>query len=329
MDILQNVSSIQWKRRYFTTGEFEIHCRATETNLKYLRDPYRIVNNETQEIGFIRYTYPSISDDGQDEMEVRGYMDNLDHRVNTKTRHITNVETGLYNLVNANIRYLPIAIAPTKGLSATVDHDTTWQELRTTFQELCMEVGYGYRILKNGSTMNQIEIYERGINENVKFSDKIGNIIAQAYLLDTADWKNYAYVAAEGESSQRFVIEIDQRKYSYGERRRELYVDARQIQRKYTDESGQEREYTEEEYRNVVRDYGLQKLKEHNRQILFECDINANDTLYTYKKDYFLGDVIRTVSEKYGLNTLMRITGVDEILEDDTRVNLILEQYEE
>lgn len=324
MDILQNVSSIQWKTEYYTTGSFEIHCKATDSNLTYLRDGYRLWNTETDELGFIRYAYPSIDTEGRDELEVHGYFDNLDQRINPTTSSIKNVETDLYALVNKNKRGLDITCANAKGLTATVDHDTTWETLRSSFQAICQEVGYGYRMLKNGTTLNQIEIYERGLNDGVKFSDKIGNIIAQSYLEDTSEYCNYAYVAGAGKSDERYVIEIDLRKND--EPRRELYVDAKNIQRTYTDDNGTQQTYTDDEYYQVVYNYGYGKLMEHRRKSQFECTINSSDSLYTYRKDYFVGDIVPTESVKYGINTNMRITGANLIIEDNTKVDLVLEE---
>lgn len=99
VNILQNVSSIQWKTSYFTTGSFQINCKATKDNLAYLQDGYRLLNTETNEIGFIRYAYKSIDEEGRDTLEIHGYLDNLDQRINPNTNMVTNVETGLYELV--------------------------------------------------------------------------------------------------------------------------------------------------------------------------------------------------------------------------------------
>lgn len=326
VDILQNVSSIQWHTAYYTTGTFEIHCKATESNLAYLRDGYRIWNTDTNEIGFVRYTYPSIDMEGHDELEIHGYLDNLDLRINPTMSSVKNVETDLYALVEKNKRDLDITCAAVKGLTATVDHDTTWESLRDSFQAICQEVGYGYRMLKNGNTLNQIELYERGLNENVKFSDKIGNIQAQSFLRDTSDYYNYAYVAGAGKSDERYVIEIDMRKN--GEPRRELYVDAKNVQRTYTDANGKQQTYTDDQYHQVVYNYGYSKLMEHRAKSEFECTVNSNDSLYTYRKDYFVGDIVPTESVKYGINTKMRITGANLVIEDSTKVNLVLEEIE-
>ena len=327
MDILQNVSSIQWKPEYSTTGTFEIHCKATESNLTYMKDGYRIWKTDTNELGFIRYTYPSIDAEGHDTLEVHGYLDNLDQRINPTTSSVKNVETDLYALVEKNKRDLDITCADAKGLTATVDHDTTWESLRESFQAICQEVGYGYRMVKNGAILNQIELYERGLNTSVKFSDKIGNIQAQSFLLDTSDYYNYAYVAGAGVSDERYVIEIDLRKNN--EPRREMYVDAKNVQRTYTDSNGKQQTYTDDQYHQVVYNYGYSKLMEHRAKKRFECTVNSSSSLYTYGEDYFLGDIVPTESIKYGINTKMRITGINLVIEDSTKVNLVLEEVEE
>lgn len=327
VNILQNVSSIQWKTSYFTTGSFQINCKATADNLAYLQDGYRLLNTETNEIGFIRYAYKSIDEEGRDTLEIHGYLDNLDQRINPNTNLVTNVEAGLYKLVTENKRDLDITIASEKGLTATVEHETTWATLKASFQAMCQEVGYGYRMVKDGDTLNVIEIYERGVNKNVKFSDKIGNITSESLTQDLSTYCNYAYVAAAGKSSERYVIEIDLRKN--GEDRRELYVDARSIQWTYTDDNGVQQTYTDAQYNQIVYNYGYEKLMEHKAINKFECQINSSDSLYTYRKDYFVGDVVQVESVKYGINMMMRITAAELVIEDDRKVNLTLEEYTE
>lgn len=44
--LLQNVTSIQWKPRYWESGSAEIHARPTDENVRYLVEHNRVVCQE-------------------------------------------------------------------------------------------------------------------------------------------------------------------------------------------------------------------------------------------------------------------------------------------
>lgn len=327
VDILQNTTSIQWMPRYNETGTFEIHAKPTESNKEYLVIGNRIVNQSTEEIGFIKEVNQTQDDDGQEEIEARGEMDNLDQRINIKLFKISTIAMSLMQLVINNQRGLEIQMGDMPTINDKYDppKETTWDELRTTYQEVCQEKGIGYRMMRRNKALNVLEIYKNGINEKVKFSDDLGNIIAQNYLKSIESFKNYAYVCGEGEGSERVVVGID---LTNGGPRYELYVDARNVSKTYTDANGGEQTYNDEEYQNVLMNYGLSKLLEYQETNEFEVEIKESDTLFTLNKDYFMGDVIKTESKKYGLLKYFRISGVNYIQESDSKVELVLTDYE-
>lgn len=327
VDILQNTTSIQWMPRYNETGTFEIHTKPTESNKEYLVIGNRIVNQSTEEIGFIKEVNKTQDNDGQEEIEVRGEMDNLDQRINIKLFKISTIAMSLMQLVLNNQRGIEIQMGDMPLINDKYDppKETTWDELRTTYQEVCQEKGIGYRMMRRNKVLNVLEIYKREVNQNVKFSDDLGNIIAQSYLTSVEDFKNYAYVCGEGEGTERVVVEID---LTNGGPRYELYVDARNVSKTYTDANGDEQTYNDEEYQNVLMNYGLSKLLEYQETNEFEVEIKESDTLFTLNKDYFMGDVIKTESKKYGLLKYFRISGVNYIQESDSKVELVLTDYE-
>lgn len=140
--LLQDVTSIQWNPRYYDSGQFEIHARPTEFNVQYLCKKNRIVCRDRNEIGFIKYVR---CDEDNDDMEIRGFMDNLDDRINISTVTVTNVEKSLLNAVTANKRGLDIIVGSPTGLTATIvdGSDSTWKTLREMVQMYCKVVGYG------------------------------------------------------------------------------------------------------------------------------------------------------------------------------------------
>lgn len=321
--ILQNYTSIQWKRKYAKAGQFEIYVRPTKENLANIKEGVtRFVNQTTKEIGFVSFFHDEESeDDAQSAIEIRGYMDNLDNRINTRTwKFGTNVESDVIDCIEFNQRGLDINFLATQGIqSSGLDMESTWETLRDTVQLVCEQTGLGYRMLadklagKSPEALNQFGLY-KGQKRNVKFSDKLSNITFQSVERDLSDYKNFAYVCAQGEGEERTVVEVD---LSNGGERYELYVDSRNTSKKYTDESGNEQTYTDEEYQNVLHNEGLEALAEHSAVVKFSVTVDPNDPLFRFRTDYDLGDIVTVESVKYNIqDTLYRISGITEIDED-------------
>lgn len=331
VDTLQNYSSIQWIRRYSTVGQFEIHVLPTVQNLMYLQKGMRLVNQTTREIGFISYSYDEQDLEDQEEFEVRGYFNNLDQRINTNT-HILSSESDVYQLVMDNRRDLDVNLEPTEiGLESSVKLETTWLTLRDTIEKMCELTGWGYRMLANpmansNECLNRLGLYDRGVRR-VKFSDKLSNISFQSREIDYSDYKNYAFVCAQGEGEERTVVEVD---LTNGQERYELYIDSRNTSKTYTDEEGNEHTYTDEEYKQLLTEEGIQELADHSAKDTFTCKIDPTDTLFRFRLDYDLGDVVFVESVRYKIdNELYRISQITEIDEDGTEtVEISLSKYE-
>ncbi|QSI25302.1 hypothetical protein GKZ87_07300 [Erysipelotrichaceae bacterium 66202529] len=317
--ILQNYSSIQWMPRYDETGTFEIHVLDTKENIQLLQIGNRLIRQDDGTIGFIEYTYSK-----DRELEIRGHMDNLNNRINRSTVQLKKVLEGLYDLVNKNKRKLPITTAGIVLPDTTIDQQTTWQEIRKTFSEICKKTGYGYRMVKDGDEFNVIQLYRCKENEDILFSEELNNVIAESYLQNMSDYKNFAYVAGEGEGNARTVVEVDQ---TDGGERFEVFVDAKDLQKVWLDESGTEHRLTDTEYDEQLRQRGINVLKEHPKIEEFQCEIDLTNESYIYKIDYQLGDIVKIKSQKYGFIKLFRLTGLDEVDEGGLKLTGMLTAY--
>lgn len=318
---LQNRTSVQWKPRYYESGTCEIHARPTDDNVKYLKKFNRVVCIERNEIMFISNVRRT-----DDELVVKGYMDNLDQRINSSTITITNIEQGLINLVNKNKRGLDIIVGDPTGISASVESgtETTYSELRETFAKLCKEYNLGWREIVKDNKLNCLEIYEGRLKQRARFSDAIGNVINQSYEENMTDYRNYAFVAGEEkEDGTRKIVNIDLRKE--GEPILEMYVDARDLQSEYKDDSGLDHTYSDLEYENILKERGCIKLEESREKALtYKFELNNSNSISVLGKDYDLGDIVPVLSTKYDLFVYARIVGIDFIEEgnEDTKVKL-------
>lgn len=311
---LQNAFSIQWNPKYSDRGQAEIHAYPTETNRKLLVKYNRIVCVERKEILFIKYI-----DNEDNSIVVKGYLDNLDERINTSTATIRNVEESLYWLINTNKRGLNVETAPLKGLSFSIDPtETTYDELYVTVTDVCTACKLGFKeYFRETDAANIIELYEGRVKNEVRFSDSLGNIFAQKYIEDATKYKNYAYVLGEGDGSDRKSVIVN--RVLPGEPVLEVYIDARDLQKDTMSDS---------EYLALLTNRGNAKLDEmqaSSRQ--FSFDMATNSVAGTFGKDYDLGDVVPVLSKKYGLYTYARVTGANFIEEEGKglRINIEVE----
>ena len=115
------------------------------------------------------------------------------------------------------------------------------------------------------------KVYEGIDNSNkMPMSTDFENIYGFTYTNNRQDFKNYAYVDGENAAQQRVRVEVDRR--IGDEEKREIYVDARDIQSQYTDENGEQITLTDAEYKQALIQRGNEKLDEYQIQETIEID---------------------------------------------------------
>ena len=133
------------------------------------------------------------------------------------------------------------------------------------------------------------------------------------YDRDASTAANFAYVAGEGEDADRVIVEVDARTDATQERR-EIFVDARDLQKTYKDSSGTERTYSDTQYAALLRQRGLEKLDEYAQVEVVNSDIDASANL-VYMEDFDLGDLCTYQNQDVGIETVKRITEIQEVYE--------------
>lgn len=112
-------------------------------------------------------------------------------------------------------------------------------------------------------------------------------------------------IGGAGEDIQRFYTVL------YGSfsglDRRETWVDAASVNRKYKD-GETEREYTEAQYREMLETKGKQELAKHIETETFDGTLNVTGGVWRLNEDYFLGDIVTIQDNKLGKYMDVRIT---------------------
>lgn len=307
--VLDAVTSIRWRRKYFEPGEVEIHLPATKENMELLTEDRIIRRTDRVETAIIE----GVEIDGED-MAVTGRMLSsiLERAILSKQYNLKGTtEKAMLALIPEGTRVVPELTAAEEGGAGgpQVDLQATYKNLLTVEERLAKASGLGFRIRYDGRKMT-FEVYQgqdRTVRQRdrpvVIFSDEFGNLAAPKYTRTTSGWKNKAYVAGAGEGADRAMEVVD---LSDGVDVRELYVDARDLQR--------EEGTGEDEYKALLHQRGLEKLAECARVESFEG--NGEDVEnFAYMVDWDLGDIVTIQYARLGITMHERITEVEEVFE--------------
>lgn len=321
--LVDDFSSLVWNRKYYECGNFSL-----KTNVKYLeqfKNAKYVYNKNFLETGVLEtFNFKDTITGGELLFTGRFLESILSQRVINKTQNFTNVTTEdmVHSLVNifaihTNERIIKnLKLGECKGLGKLRTIQMTGDNLLDKIYELCKEDELSIR-LKYDFDNNELlfEVWQgvdRTDHQNTNtwaiFARNFENILQDEYAIDTTKYCNFAYVAGEDNGESRVIVEVNQIKQN--EERRELYVDARDLQK--------DNKTTDTEYRKILTERGIQKLSENNKieTANFSIDPLAN---LIYKQDFDLGDKVIYKNEQLNFNIENRIIGISEAYENGNR----------
>lgn len=123
-------------------------------------------------------------------------------------------------------RALPLTFGNGATLGTARDFQTSWGDAGDTILEVIKESGLGFATRLSGTTI-YLDIVEP-TDDGELIGEAFGDGVARRFERNIADWCNFAYVLGEGEGDARVQVTVDE---TDGAARRELYVDARDLQR--------------------------------------------------------------------------------------------------
>lgn len=314
---IDSFSSFRWRRKFFEPGEFELHVPAIYDNLSLLIEDNIIHRLDRKESGVIEGVVVSTPENsGSDEITVTGRFlsSKLTDRIITPTINFSGAtEAAMRKIVSDNaITARPIdrlVLGTLNNFTPTCFFQATGKYVLTVLTALSKSSNIGYLVRLD--VPNKALIFEmyQGIDRTVTqttrpytaFSDDFKNITGPKYTLNNQAYKNFAYVAGEGDGDARTIITVDQ---TNGTPRRELWVDARDLQKGTLSDT---------DYHAQLTQRGREKLAEAAKTNSFEAAaVNAEN--FEYLTDWDLGDVV--TFEKWGILLNQRITEVEEVYEN-------------
>jgi hypothetical protein len=132
--------------------------------------------------------------------------------------------------------------------------------------------------------------------------------------------KNTVYIVGEGEGTDRKWYNIDVNSdVTFGERkgwnRKELWVDARDIQSEQDN-----KKLTDAEYEELMKQRADEKAKDNDLSEEYTATVTDITKQYTYKKDYNIGDFVTIADEELGMEFDAQITNVIVTRQDDREI---------
>lgn len=323
---IDDFRSLVWTRNYFEHDKYTVILNGKYyDSVKYARYMWAV---DTGRIGIV--TGVQYKDErGHQELTVTGYGAEalLDLRTTLNAEYITgNAETALRNLIIKHAltgdRTLPsIVLDAPVGYEYTVSKQVTGKPLSEVLYETLMPLGLSYymrfdpddKTLHLGIWSGKDRTQSQTENTFAVFSSSFGNLLTTDYTYDKQDYYNFAYVAGEGEGAERTVVTVDQ--VPEDEDRREIFIDARDLQRNYTDEQGNTKTLTTAEYHEVLRQRGIERLAQYNIKQSVEAEVDVS--VLRYGIDFDLGDICEIANSDIGLTWTARITSIDEVFETE------------
>lgn len=316
--VLDAYESLIWTERYNQAGDFEFHAPAT-VELLYTLIPGRYLYlSESDTLMIIEKIEIKTDTDIGNTIVVSGpsIASIIARRIIwSQTTLDGYLEGQIEKLLNQNI------ISPSDSdrqisnfiFEASDDADIENMTIRSQYTgdnvykvitEICEDREIGFKVMFDDSNRFVFKLingkdrsYDQNVNEPVVFSPEFDNLIDSDYVNNQSDLKTIALIAGQeqGDSRVRTTIQPD---LSTGLNRRELYIDARDLQ--------QDEEMTDAEYLEVLQQRGNEKMSAYFGNESFDASMETN-VGPKFGVDFFLGDIVE-IQNEYGLGGKCRVT---------------------
>lgn len=354
IDILRKYTFSQFKDGFREIGTFKITAELVQENI-YLMDKmkqyYVLFDNET--FGIIEQVEKSDDGEYEETITIQGRLSlvlllkrvikgtlkfsgiTADYVKVLIDNNIVNIGEDKNRYVNINIKFDDYQYL--RSVCSNIDKQTTggyvWDEIESVLEQ--DKIGIFFKPIVMGKHIvdgveTNISEWELIIsagrdrrkgnkqgNKPVIFSQSLSNIERATYSNNIKDYCNVAYIAGEGEGTDRkwYELEINNdielnNKKGWG--RSELWIDARDIQ----SEDSEGNIKTDEEYETLIKQRANEKAVENTLKESYESTITNINNKYVYGKDYYKGDLVTIIDDELGIVVDAQVIGVTKSEQD-------------
>lgn len=320
---LDTFESLIWTERYNGAGDFELYTPMNLRLISLIKQNYYVWLKESDQMMIVEEIQITTDVDEGDHLIISGRSleSILDRHIIWKQTNLNgNLQNMVKKLLDENIispeipeRKIPNFVFEysTDPLitGLTISAQYTGDNLYETLESICDDRSIGFRVLfqEEGQKFvfslysGQDRSYDQVKNAYVIFSPGYENILSSNYVESDKTLKNVALVAGEDEGHNRRTVTIGS---VSGLARRELYVDARDIQ----SETSEGEPLTEEEYNSKLINRGNEKLAQNQSTHLFEGQTETTKT-FVYGKDFYMGDIVQ-IANAYEMEQKVRVAEI-------------------
>lgn len=332
--ILDTYESLIWVDKFSEPGTFEISTPVTDDILTYFKPNYYLVNEFSDHTMIIEdISIESNVEDG-DKIKIigRSLESILDRRIiweQTTFKENHNLQKAIIKLVTRNISSTaniadrrisnfiladPATDTSITSLKLKDGAQYNGDNLLEVVKSLCEENKIGFKVILNEDNQFVFSLYngvDRSYDQNdrpyVVYSPEFDNMISSNYKEENSKIKNVALVTnGDEENPIKRTIGTET-----GLNRRELYVEAGDLNRSGTQEDDSEPPQTSSisasDLQKLMDKRGKKELAETVKSVKSfdgQCDTTR---MYVYGTDFFMGDIVQMANE-YGMEDTSRIT---------------------
>lgn len=312
--VIDFFSSLRWRRRYYDSGEFELHIPLNNQTVKFLRKDNLIIRDDAIEVGIIESF--TINDENEDGVEViiygRFLSSILDRRIiKTKINFNGDILAGERKILSEMSPFSKLEISNTTLMGGNVvfqssyknvyEYLVTLAKISTIAHRISVDIPNKKLIYENYQGLDRTET--QSDNPRYEFSEDKSNIEIAEYTYSAKTEKNYVLVGGQGEDVNRIMVEVKSGNYEDFDLR-ETFVDAK---------SENQGDLSLAQYKETLKTKGSEKLIETTESL--EVTVYADD----YKKLWDLGDIVNVKKESWGIALKQRITEIEETIENNNQ----------
>lgn len=335
---LDEYTSLMWPDAFLGKAMFQLWAPITDSNAEKLKEG-NVIWCGGENAAIIKIVKETVNEDGEKEFNVKGWtleflltekiIDGLYNRTTTgyaSTIMYDMVDKMVINPTNTN-RKIPYLVnaTDTQAGKQIAGYQKTGGSLYDALYDVAYESDIGFSVLFDPYNKRLVFEVRAGVdrtqeqttNDPVVFTTDLEDILSSSYYLNTEDVKNVAMVQGEDSGSQRVTVYVGDTS-AKGLKRKELYVDARDLQSQVSDSDGTQHTLTPAQYKAVLEQRGFEKLAEHQKTETFEAQIRQfGDIQYEFGVDYQKGDKVTVIDRQLGISVSARITSVEEDYDDE------------
>lgn len=338
---INHFDNLIWPDKFNGFAQFELWAPITIENAEYFKRG-NVLWCGGDNAAVVEIVKSSVDDKGVKTYNVKGRT--LEMYLTTRTIWGTynaankQASTVMYEIVNQNCvnptdakRKIPfLELANDDIFGGVITCQRTGGEVYDILTSIANNASIGFSVLFRPHEKKLIfkvvqgvdRTVEQAVNNPVEFSTDLEDILSSSYYSNDQDVKSVALVMGEGEGANRKKQVSGDNTTSLFERR-ELFVDARDLQSESTDENGNVTTLSPEDYNKALIQRGNEKLSDCELIENFEARIRVfGDVQYEFGVDYQKGDKVTVRDRQLNVVVSARITEVEEAFSDEYALTL-------